>query len=64
MIDLNRCSCSPSRVRDPGAKKWLVKHDAMLLSIRIKQDEQLVSRLEEAVTIFEKDEVVQKRASI
>ena len=51
-------------MRDPGAKKWLVKHDAMLLSIRIKQDEQLVSRLEEAVTIFKKDEVVQKRASI
>ena len=50
-------------MRDPGTDKWLVRHDAMLL-IRIKQDEQLVSRLEEAVTIFKKDEVVQKRASI
>ena len=50
-------------MRDPGAEKWQVKHDAVLL-IRLKQDEQLVSRLEEAVIIFKKDEVVQKHVSI
>ena len=35
-----------------------------MLLIRVKQDEQLFSKLEEAVIISKKDKVVQKRVSI
>jgi len=35
-----------------------------VLVIRIKQDEQLVSKLEEAVIILKKDKVVHKRVSV
>jgi len=44
-------------------EKWQPKHDTLLV-IRVKQDEQLFSKLEEAVIILKKDKVVQKRISI
>ena len=45
-----------------AGEKWQPKHDAVLV-IRVKQDEQLFSKLEEAVIISKKDKVVQKRVS-
>ena len=44
-------------------EKWQAKHEAVLV-IRVKQDEQLFSKLEGAVIISKKDKVVQKRVSI
>ena len=46
-----------------AGERWQAKHDAVLV-IRIKQHEQLVSKLEEAVITLKKDKVVQKRVSI
>ena len=47
-----------------AGEKWQAKHDAVrVLVIRVKQDEQLFSKLEEAVIISKKDKVVQKRVS-
>jgi len=46
-----------------AGERWQAKNDAVLL-IRVKQDEQLFSKLEEADIISKKDKVVQKRVSI
>jgi len=44
-------------------EKWQAKHDTVLV-IWVKQDEQLVSKLEEAVIILKKAKVIQKRVGI
>jgi len=59
--DLNR-SRQPFIDLSAG-EKWQPKHDAVLV-IQVKQDEQLFSKLEEAVIISKKDKVIQKRVSI
>jgi len=52
------------RLRDQGfGRQWQAKRDAVLV-IWVKQDEQLVFKLEEAVIILKKAKVVQKRVSI
>jgi len=45
-----------------AGEKWQAKNDAVLL-IRVKQDEQLFSKLEEAVIISKKDKIVQKQVA-
>jgi len=48
----------------PGRNaKWQAKHDAVLV-MWIKQNEKLVSKMEEAVITLKKDKVVRKQVSI
>ena len=55
---------SPQLVIESSAgEKWQTKYNTVLV-IQAKQNELLVSKLEEVVKILKKDKVVQKRVSI
>ena len=50
-------------IESSAGEKWQTKHNTVLV-IQAKQNELLVSKLEEVVKILKKDKVVQKRVSI